>query len=106
MIRRPPRSTLFPYTTLFRSVRLGQGQPEPAELGHVFPHRLALATGVVPQGADQGGLAVLVEEGAGRALEELLVLVEGEVHQAFVLSARGSLGSPRTRSPMTFFWIS
>src|SRR5256885_9707847 len=25
MIRRPPRSTLFPYTTLFRSVRLGQG---------------------------------------------------------------------------------
>src|SRR2546427_10208035 len=25
MIRRPPRSTLFPYTTLFRSVRDGQG---------------------------------------------------------------------------------
>src|SRR5439155_20225438 len=25
MIRRPPRSTLFPYTTLFRSVRLGPG---------------------------------------------------------------------------------
>src|SRR5258708_22464630 len=24
MIRRPPRSTLFPYTTLFRSERLGQ----------------------------------------------------------------------------------
>src|SRR3712207_8809226 len=24
MIRRPPRSTLFPYTTLFRSVRGGQ----------------------------------------------------------------------------------
>src|SRR2546430_6643530 len=30
MIRRPPRSTLFPYTTLFRSVlrgRTGAGQP-------------------------------------------------------------------------------
>src|SRR2546423_9252273 len=28
MIRRPPRSTLFPYTTLFRSSRLdGNGQP-------------------------------------------------------------------------------
>src|SRR5258708_31021097 len=32
MIRRPPRSTLFPYTTLFRSQRqdhraLGRGQP-------------------------------------------------------------------------------
>src|SRR3712207_7729294 len=25
MIRRPPRSTLFPYTTLFRSVRRGAG---------------------------------------------------------------------------------
>src|SRR5437588_1768230 len=24
MIRRPPRSTLFPYTTLFRSIRLAQ----------------------------------------------------------------------------------
>src|SRR5256885_11379159 len=28
MIRRPPRSTLFPYTTLFRSLRLGRpGEP-------------------------------------------------------------------------------
>src|SRR3712207_7490221 len=34
MIRRPPRSTLFPYTTLFRSpddrpVARGDGQPQP-----------------------------------------------------------------------------
>src|SRR3712207_6958696 len=27
MIRRPPRSTLFPYTTLFRSVLLAAGTP-------------------------------------------------------------------------------
>src|SRR2546430_7588445 len=27
MIRRPPRSTLFPYTTLFRSVRAKAGPP-------------------------------------------------------------------------------
>src|SRR5207248_8945366 len=26
MVRRPPRSTLFPYTTLFRSRRPGQGR--------------------------------------------------------------------------------
>src|SRR2546427_6019118 len=26
MIRRPPRSTLFPYTTLFRSVRITRGR--------------------------------------------------------------------------------
>src|ERR1044071_10326665 len=36
MIRRPPRSTLFPYTTLFRSHRLGVfcGDRDVAELGH------------------------------------------------------------------------
>src|SRR3712207_9518742 len=39
MIRRPPRSTLFPYTTLFRSpelpVRPHDGVPgRPGELGH------------------------------------------------------------------------
>src|SRR3712207_6916656 len=27
MIRRPPRSTLFPYTTLFRSTRVGEVRP-------------------------------------------------------------------------------
>src|SRR5690606_42151562 len=26
-VRRPPRSTLFPYTTLFRSIRFGSIQP-------------------------------------------------------------------------------
>src|SRR5215211_8938518 len=30
MIRRPPRSTLFPYTTLFRSVSALRPRPEPA----------------------------------------------------------------------------
>src|SRR2546427_4019754 len=28
MIRRPPRSTLFPYTTLFRSMGVGPGERE------------------------------------------------------------------------------
>src|SRR5690554_7447134 len=28
MIRRPPRSTLFPYTTLFRSIRLGSSDAQ------------------------------------------------------------------------------
>src|SRR5438105_5581279 len=30
MLRRPPRSTLFPYTTLFRSLTI-QGQPLPGD---------------------------------------------------------------------------
>src|SRR5947209_15762780 len=34
MIRRPPRSTLFPYTTLFRSRRRsGRGRPPPGRAG-------------------------------------------------------------------------
>src|SRR2546422_1712166 len=47
MIRRPPRSTLFPYTTLFRSLRqLGHGSMEGCvetrglrEIGKVRRHR-------------------------------------------------------------------
>src|SRR5438105_5388048 len=39
MIRRPPRSTLFPYTTLFRSVRRTR---RPAQL-----HPLALCPGLL-----------------------------------------------------------
>src|SRR3712207_8442824 len=33
MIRRPPRSTLFPYTTLFRSAGLARGGSRAAERG-------------------------------------------------------------------------
>src|SRR2546422_3305630 len=33
MIRRPPRSTLFPYTTLFRSMRVARCAGESAERG-------------------------------------------------------------------------
>src|SRR5437016_11831892 len=36
MLRRPPRSTLFPYTTLFRSVRL------------ISPHDKSAVAGLIP----------------------------------------------------------
>src|SRR3712207_7471548 len=43
MIRRPPRSTLFPYTTLFRSISWGaldaQGSPEPRVLDTIHGRR-------------------------------------------------------------------
>src|SRR6266540_4492188 len=35
MIRRPPRSTLFPYTTLFRSLRPRLGEHRVHELPHL-----------------------------------------------------------------------
>src|SRR2546422_4049677 len=46
MIRRPPRSTLFPYTTLFRSGE-GPARPRPALLGRLeegAPARLGAAS--------------------------------------------------------------
>src|SRR5258707_7624063 len=54
MIRRPPRSTLFPYTTLFRSRRrlgcdgrretIGFVAPEPGEVAESFRARPNLCT--------------------------------------------------------------
>src|SRR3712207_9567595 len=64
MIRRPPRSTLFPYTTLFRSV-LEHGDHPPARQREVDQDRRALARAVVLQvgGAEPAavGQAVLGE---------------------------------------------
>src|SRR5690242_21491585 len=42
MIRRPPRSTLFPYTTLFRSLDLGGASLDHVERG-LAEHALDLA---------------------------------------------------------------
>src|SRR5258708_20665491 len=40
MIRRPPRSTLFPYTTLFRSIRCGRTVARPVPATRGFARRL------------------------------------------------------------------
>ena len=62
------------------AVRLGQREAEPAELRDLLPQRVALTARVVPQEAHRRGLHVLVEEPAGRVLQELLVGAEREVH--------------------------
>src|SRR2546430_12930930 len=43
MIRRPPRSTLFPYTTLFRSARCAAASGWPAATGANSPNEPAAA---------------------------------------------------------------
>src|SRR3712207_7171780 len=58
MIRRPPRSTLFPYTTLFRSV--GHG------LAGEHPHRRGLAGAVRAEQADARALRHLEVEAVDR----------------------------------------
>src|SRR3712207_7505115 len=50
MIRRPPRSTLFPYTTLFRSLPHHRGADR--ESGHAGHHDRV--TEVLLQGAERG----------------------------------------------------
>src|SRR5256885_16446148 len=69
MIRRPPRSTLFPYTTLFRSrAAAAQLHPGPADRGVTGAHPL-------PQEADRaprfGGPAA-VESARGRRHQDRL----------------------------------
>src|SRR3712207_7740163 len=72
MIRRPPRSTLFPYTTLFRSLPLHEvvrtGDGEQAPLTIAFAERVGGAEGVPPPvlAADHRG----VREGVGERSEE------------------------------------
>src|SRR2546429_6579529 len=50
MIRRPPRSTLFPYTTLFRSVSGGVRSSWPAQKGHSSSSS-GVGGGIVPRAA-------------------------------------------------------
>src|SRR3712207_9055718 len=73
MIRRPPRSTLFPYTTLFRSRLL---HPDPAhaavarQVGRAARRRQERRLVRLPPGAqDQGPLQVLETEARQRSEE-------------------------------------
>src|SRR3712207_7575277 len=52
MIRRPPRSTLFPYTTLFRSGSQAQAEVPPVSLQCLLPRHYHLRRGIAP---DQSG---------------------------------------------------
>src|SRR3712207_8651465 len=68
MIRRPPRSTLFPYTTLFRSEdehRL----VDDARLLHLEPEVVALARALA-DAAERGQAAVLLGEVVDQLLDE------------------------------------
>src|SRR2546429_4844021 len=71
MIRRPPRSTLFPYTTLFRSRRAGRrlrpttGPEDGAARGR--GRRVLPAAGYRPDGGGLGGVAQAARSAAGSA---------------------------------------
>src|SRR5260370_5726726 len=83
MIRRPPRSTLFPYTTLFRS-RLGSPAPSRYPLGPNCAHRPPILTigGLCskgkearPKSVDLGGRRIIRSEEHTSELQSHLNLV-------------------------------
>src|SRR3712207_7010099 len=68
MIRRPPRSTLFPYTTLFRSVRRDLVRE------HVVPAVHLGEEGHAVRGVRHGGRRQQIEDGGTRADDERLAV--------------------------------
>src|SRR5256886_12256206 len=75
MIRRPPRSTLFPYTTLFRS------GPEPQERLVVLRQAVAVELHAEPRSVRHGDRAVAVLQLAAldHVVEEVVVVgIRGE----------------------------
>src|SRR3712207_9092859 len=68
MIRRPPRSTLFPYTTLFRSTLVATpDQPEPEQLPSLLTLSDVMGTGwfaAVAAGVQPGMTVAVVGDGA------------------------------------------
>src|SRR2546427_6809364 len=102
MIRRPPRSTLFPYTTLFRSARIGRALPG-TTFGYVCEPKI-----------DGLGVALLYEHGRfvrgatrgdGRTGEDITanlrtirsipMVLRRALASAAVLEVRGEVFMPR-----------
>src|SRR5690242_21173663 len=83
MIRRPPRSTLFPYTTLFRSSSGGDGD-------HVIDYPITIRSIFV----FRGGIGTL----SGSATFDDLQVDTGPTVRGLVVSRRGDRKSTRLNS--------
>src|ERR1051326_9636373 len=77
MIRRPPRSTLFPYTTLFRSGQIAQNSENDQD-GETSPEQTGLKpgqSGLICRFASRGLRATQYHQWQGR--DEQSVITEG-----------------------------
>src|SRR3989449_7209986 len=113
MIRRPPRSTLFPYTTLFRSRVLAR-EPDRRSLGEERREGQGLRVGPLDLTFGEGGAAPLqlllelgIDRKAGGHEQQLLVQrrEQRSRHGRIGLRERGLAGRdalrlfPRSRLP-------
>src|SRR3989440_9250377 len=98
MIRRPPRSTLFPYTTLFRSVR-GRGQAVRLAAGADDVGGVAAARALGVVGVDRPA-----SEGADRVLDEPRLVervgVDRDLHVVLVCDRERTVDRGRRRPPV------
>src|SRR3712207_7084190 len=79
MIRRPPRSTLFPYTTLFRSaLRVGDADLDREHLVPPLVGALHVARRELTDGGDLHDLAL--EAAVGVGIDRHLDLLRSEEH--------------------------
>src|SRR5256885_6243310 len=87
MIRRPPRSTLFPYTTLFRSAAIGNEKIQPAIVVVIEP--LRAKTGVtecrLEQSEVSGGIIELPMSGSAKNSGALAGEIGYQQHDASVI---------------------
>src|SRR3712207_7644418 len=100
MIRRPPRSTLFPYTTLFRSHdRARAALPAPAAPGHVAPGAADPADRAAP-GPAPGGRRHL--RGAERSEEHTSELQSRQYLVCRLLLEKKNINSSHTNISYAF----
>src|SRR2546422_11030828 len=104
MIRRPPRSTLFPYTTLFRSRPLNQRRVDPVDPGPTLRgvHRTGTSEdedrGPITEGVEDRHARVLepddvVRDGRHRTARGLRVTVR-DAHRDLLVGAEDDLRRP------------
>src|SRR3712207_8221819 len=93
MIRRPPRSTLFPYTTLFRSVFPGGGEEDdgqergPLVVTQALQDLQAIHLGQLHVQQDELRLVARVPSGVGAGAEDVierLLAVPGDHHLVYL----------------------
>src|SRR2546422_5697127 len=98
MIRRPPRSTLFPYTTLFRSIGAVEGTREGALRGDSVAAAFNVAEGInpastlIPVTRIEGITTTLATPGGGANLisgQAVLIDLDGDRKSTRLNSSHG-----------------